>query len=88
MISNIKSPKIIKDVFSLLRYHRCLKIMNYNKKIQSIFSVDLNTYKKEARLLRIFDKDTGIVKLYTNGTDNLIFEAKITKGEKEFFGRI
>ena len=79
MLSNIKSSAIMKIIFSLLNYHRQLEIIKFNQKLQKKLSVDINTYKKEARLFRIRDKKNGTCKIYINGTDELIFEAENIK---------
>ena len=49
----------MKIIFSLLSYHRQLEIIKFNQKLQKKLSVDINTYKKEARLFRIRDKKNG-----------------------------
>jgi len=45
MLSDIKSLEILKKVFSYVYRKHMLRLINYNKSIQSKLSLDLDTYK-------------------------------------------
>ena len=86
MLSNIKSLFIIKRIFSLITQKNSLKLVFYNKSLQSKLSIDLNLYKKVSDKYRIFDKD-GNCKEYINKTDILLFEGKIKNAKRTGFGK-
>ena len=75
MLSNIKSLFIIKRIFSLITQKSLLKLVFYNKSLQSKLYIDINLYKKISEKYRIIDKD-GNCKEYINNTDILLFEGK------------
>ena len=47
---NIKSNFIKKVIFEFLEKNKFLTIIQYNKNIQNIFNINLDNYKKEAKI--------------------------------------
>ena len=47
-LSNIRSNYILKEICSFISYHKILKIINYNKEIQSKLSLKIDDYKNES----------------------------------------
>ena len=60
-ILDIKSSYIIKQIFSLLKTERKLSIIIYNKKIQSIFGLNPDAYKKISNRYKVGEKNEAFV---------------------------
>ena len=45
-LGDIKSSYIKKEIFSLLKQKKILSMIIYNKKLQKLFVVDIEDYKK------------------------------------------
>ena len=86
MLYDIKSPKILKDICGLLKFKYLLKLITYNKLIQSKFSIDINSYKKEADIYRLIEKN-GKCKEYKNRADLLLFEGEWNNGKRNGHGK-
>ena len=86
MLSNIKSLEILKKIFSSLRRNYSLKLINYNKSLQSKLSLDINNYKEYAKIYRVFDKD-GKVKEYDMSTNELKFEGENKNKKRSGLGK-
>ena len=56
MLSNIKSLETLKTIFFHIHRIHFLKLINYNKSMQSQLSVDLNSYKECANIYRVIEK--------------------------------
>ena len=83
MLNKIKSTFIIKKIFIYLYDRRQLKLVKYNKKLQSKISINPYDYKIFSGRYIIYEKD-GKVKEY-NYNDVLIFEGEYLNGKgKEY----
>ena len=82
---DIKSIVILKKIFLLLDEKRKLKLVTYNKKIQSILNIEIYDFKQFDRSHLIFDEN-GIGKEYDNYTGQLIFKGKYYPEEKKKIG--
>ena len=80
MLNNIKSSKIIKDIFSLIIKKSTLKIVCYNKALQTKLTIDINLYKEVSDKIREFSKDVSF-KEYDKRSNELIFEGKLLDGK-------
>ena len=56
-IKNVKSSFIIKEIFSFLCLKKKLNMIIYNKKLQKIFLVDIENYKKISGKYKIIEKN-------------------------------
>ena len=80
MLNNIKSSKIIKNIFSFIIKKSGLKIVYYNKALQTKLSIDINLYKEVSEKYRVFSSD-GLFKEYDKRTKELLFEGKLLNGK-------
>ena len=86
MLSNIKSISLLNQIFSPLRTIRLLKLINYNKSLQFILSIDIDTYREYANIYRIIDNsDKG--KEYDIETNELKFEGEYKNKKRSGFGK-
>ena len=85
-INSIKSPYIIKEIFSLLNEKKKLELIIYNKKLQNFFDIKIEDYKKKSRKYRIIDKK-GFGKEYILNTKTLLFEGKYVKNKRNGIGK-
>ena len=81
MLSNIKSPELLKNVVSYFTHKHLLKLINYNKSLQSKLSIKLDSYKKYAKIYRIFD-NPGKGKEFDIDTNELKFEGEYKNKKK------
>ena len=86
MLSNIKSLETLKKIFSHMHRIHFLKLINYNKSIQSKLSVNLNSYKEYAKIYRVIDKD-GKGKEFDISTNELKFEGEYKDKKRSGFGK-
>ena len=85
-LKNIKSPYIIKKVFSSLKESRIFEILKYNKKYQNLFSLNIEFYKI---LSGRYKKDgiNGPGQEFSLDTHNLIFEGDYLNGKRSGKGK-
>ncbi len=67
-LRDIKSPFIIKKIFSFLSEKKLLYLIIYNKELQKIFSVDIKDYIKISGKYKIGEKN-GKVREYNIKTN-------------------
>ena len=84
-ISNIKSPFILKKIFSILYITKKLDLIIYNKKIQNQLFIGLDDYKKIASRYKIVEKN-GLGKEYLKDTNLVIFEGNYKNGKRNGHG--
>ena len=84
-IKNIKSKYILSYIFSFINKNKKLKLLFHNKKIQKIFDLTLDDYKKECRIYRIINDD-GKGKEFLINSDILLFEGDYKNGKKNGIG--
>ena len=80
-INEIKSPYIIKGIFSYLDIKTKLKMVVYNKKYQNFFGFDIKDYKKLSGIEKVGEKN-GKGKEYKLNRNNLIFEGEYLNGKR------
>ena len=85
-IFDIKSRYIIKDIFSNLDERKQLELILYNKKLENILNVDIETFKKISGILKIAPKN-GAGKEYILGTNKLIFEGEYINKKRSGYGK-
>ena len=85
-IDNIKSPFIIKDIFSLLNENKKLNIIIYNKKLQNLLEVDIERYKNISGRF-IEGEKNGKGKEYELKTNILLFEGEYLKWKRNGKGK-
>ena len=85
-IEDIKSSFIIKEIFLLLNQKQKLDIIIYNKKLQKLFEVDIENYKKISR--RFFKGErNGKGKEYDKYIKRLLFEGEYLNGKRNGKGK-
>ena len=73
MLKNIKSTFIIKKIFILFKVRRKLKLIKYNKNIQTRIDICLNNFKEfSSKIIMYGEKGKG--KEYNIYNNNPIFE--------------
>ena len=82
----VNSAYIIEFIFSHLRLTKKLEVINYIKKFQKLFKVNIEEYKKMSGKELIIDKK-GNGKIYKSGTDILLFEGKFLNRKKNGKGK-
>ena len=80
-IRDIKSSFIKTIIFSFLSKKQLLNIIKYNKELQNIYSIDIETLKNISGKYKIGEKN-GKGREYIINTEALIFEGKYLKGIK------
>ena len=75
MLSDIISIEIFQKIFSYLHLKHSLKLINYNKSLQTKLSIYFNTYKENAIMYRAIDNN-GKGKEYNIKTNLLKFEGE------------
>ena len=80
-IEDIKSSYIKKEILSLLNQKKLLNMIIYNKKLQKLFEVDIEDYKKISGKYRE-GKKNGKGKEYDLKTNRLLFEGEYLNGKK------
>jgi len=80
MLENIKSKNIIQLLFSYLDDNLKLKILIYNKKLQSKIKINLMNYKRFSNKYIIYEDNK--LKEYDIYTNNLMFEGEYLNKEK------
>ena len=82
----IKSPYVLKGIFSFLSQRQTMDIIKYNKKLQKLFNYDDVTYKKISGKYKVGEKN-GKGKEYILNTDWLKFEGEYLNGRKNGNGK-
>ena len=85
-IEDIKSSYIKKEIFSLLNQKKILSMIIYNKKLQKLFVVDIEDYKKISGKYKEGEKN-GKGKEYDLKTNILIFEGEYLNGKRNGKGK-
>ena len=85
-IKNIKSPYIIKKIFSFLKEKQKLNMIIYNKCLQKKFCVNVEYYKKISGKYKIGEKN-GIGKECNLYTNKVIFEGEYLNGKRHGKGK-
>ena len=85
-LRNIKSPFIIKKIFSFLYEKTKLDIIKYNKYFQKLFSLNVKYYKKISGKYKI-EGINGNGKEFILNTNILIFEGEYKDGKKNGVGK-
>ena len=86
MLENIKSLYFLKQIFSNLIEKRALKIIKYNKSLQTKLDKALLNYRIISKHYIIYETKTKGI-LYNAYTDKLIFEGEFLNGEKNGKGK-
>ena len=85
-LGDIKSEYIQKGIFSYLNEKQKLKMIIYNKKLKSIFGINIENYKKISGKYIIYEKN-GIGILYNLNTNKMIFKGEYLNGKKNGKGK-
>ena len=83
---DIKSPYIIKIIFSFLSEKQKLNMIIYNKELQKIFSVDTKDYEKISGKYKVGEKN-GKGREYIIKLNSICFEGKYVKGKRNGKGK-
>ena len=75
MLENIKSPFIIKKIFSHFHDNIELELIKYNKEFQNALNIDINNYKIFREISIILESDNK-GKEYDNYNNKVIFEGE------------
>ena len=86
MFTSIKSLEIRKKIFSFIYRKQMLKLINYNKSLQSKLPIDLNIYKNNAIVYRVIENN-GQGKEYDIDTDELLFEGEYKNKKRNGIGK-
>ena len=79
MLENIKSGYILKDIFAYFDKKRRMRLVKYNKILQTKLNVTFNDYKNFSGKYIIYDKK-GKGKIYNIDNNVLIYEGDIIDG--------
>ena len=85
-IEDIKSSYIIKEILSFLYKKQLLDMIIYNKKLQKLFEVDIEDYKKISGKYMEGEKN-GKGKEYELETNRLLFEGEYLNGKRNGKGK-
>ena len=85
-MDNIKSPNILKKILYNLSRSVFLYFINYNKKIQNKFHINIEDYKKFGNRTKIIENN-GLGKEYRLNTNIVIFEGEYLNGKKNGKGK-
>ena len=86
MLDNIKSNKILKEIFKFIIFERKLKIVNYNKTTQNRLYINIIFYK-------IFSKrfieylPNGKINEINSYDNSLIFQGELLNGKRNGKGK-
>ena len=86
MLENIHNYHLIEEVFSFLTDARKLKIVKYNKNIQTKLNISLENYKLFSKRYIKYEKN-GIGKEYLILGDKLIYEGEYLNGKRNGKGK-
>ena len=80
-LKNINSSYIRTEIFSFIDEKKKLSMIIYNKKLQEIYGVNLEYYKKISGKYKIIEKN-GKGKEYILNTYKVIFEGEYLNGKR------
>ena len=86
ILESIKSPYVLKDIFSFLSEKLKLEIIIYNKNLQKKIDINIENYKRIRGIYREITKD-GKGKEYYISTNRIIFEGEYKNGERNGKGK-
>ena len=86
MLDNIKSSYFVKVIFSHIFEGKKLKLIKYNKTMQSKIDISLINYKIYSCAYIIYEEN-GKGKEYDSYNDILIFEGNFINGERNGYGK-
>ena len=87
MFENIKSKYILSNIFSYLEEKRVLKIIAYNKLIQNILEIDIDSFENISKRYKIAPL-TGKGKEYTSSNKKiLLYEGEYLNGKRHGKGK-
>ena len=78
---SVKSKYIQELIISFLNETYKLDLIRYNKKLQNILEININTYKEKSQSLKIGKRD-GYCRIYDLYTMALKFEGEYKNGKK------
>ncbi len=85
-LTNIKSAYLIEKVFSFLEEKKKLELMIHSKRYQTIFKINIDSYKKKSGRYKI-DGINGLGKEFSLDNDNLVFEGEYLHGKRNGKGK-
>ena len=85
-IKNVKSPFILRIIFSFLFQKQKLNMIKYNKELQKIFLVDIKDYKTISRKCKIIEKNGKGNEYFIKG-NILIFEGEYLNKKRNGKGK-
>ena len=85
-ISNIKSSVIFKKIFSFLSDNTKFDLVNFNKKIQKILTINLDDYKNKSHKYKLA-KINGKGKEYIIDSNIVIFEGEYSNRKRNGKGK-
>ena len=85
-LTNIKSAYLIEKVFSFLEENKKLQLMIHSKRYQTIFNINIDSYKKKSGRYKI-DGINGLGKEFSLDNDNLVFEGEYLHGKRNGKGK-
>ena len=86
MLQNIKSVKIMKDLFNPMSFERQLKLVKYSKSMQNKLNISLSLYKIFSKTYIVYEsKEKG--KEYTTEDDILSFEGEYKNRKRSGKGK-
>ena len=83
---NPESSNIIKLIFSFLMNRKKLLIINYNKELQNLISVNIEDYKNSCVRFKVGGRN-GKGKEYSLATNKLVFEGEYLNGKRNGKGK-
>ena len=87
LISSIKSNLVMKKIFSHLNLESKLNIIKFNKTIQKKINISLEDYKKKANGRYRVKRHKGVVKIYSENGNVLLFRGKYLNEKKNGKGK-
>ena len=85
MLENIKSIYFLKILFSLLDDGIKLKLLRYNKNLQTKLDINIMNYKRFANKYII--NEDNVIKEYNIYTDKLLYEGEYLNGKRDGKGK-
>ncbi len=85
-VINPESHNIIELIFSFLMNRRKLIIINYNKELQNLISVNIEDYKNSCVRFKVGGRN-GKGKEYSLATNKLVFEGEYLNGKRNGKGK-
>ena len=86
IIKKIKSPPILKKIFSFILFKTKLDIIIHNKSLQNKFELTIDDYKNASKKY-ITKEENGKIKIYSSESNLLIYEGEYLNGKKNGKGQ-